>query len=513
MLWLRGLKAIYFGTIFNCVVLAMVLFAALAITEPILRWSEWLPAPLFEALRVVVALPGFTLVHGGSDPDFVRTTNNVLSIASIVTVTFAYATTGGLRGVVRTDLVQLAVMFLGMGAYAAAVVSAAGGLDALVARVADPAFRGPGGLTGAELVAFGLGAARDAGAAVLAVLALQWLVQMNADGTGYLAQRAMACRSDRDARVAGVVMTGLQILVRSWLWLPIGVGLVLLLPPDAALEGDVLRADRETSFVRGVVAFLPPGVSGLVWTALLAALASTLDTHLNWGASYWTRDLYERIYCEHWRGRPASPRTLVRVARASNAIVLAIAIALLPFLGSIQTAWTLSLMLGSGMGVVLLLRWLWWRVNAWSEIAAIVASTLLAPVLLVFVDGEAVRLLALAATATAAAGIAAFATTPDPPEALQRFVDRVSPPGFWGAYDRNGSGAARLGRGVVATALAALGTFVALVSVGTAMLHTLSASMATLRITVGVAFAIACVAAAWSVSRGSDSPSLGDTES
>ena len=119
------------------------------------------------------------------------------------------------------------------------------------------------------------------------------------DGSGYLAQRAMACRSDRDASQAALIFTALQVLLRSLIWLPLALGLLLLFPPDPGLGTEALRADRETSFVRGIAA-LPPGLRGLMLTAMLAALASTIDSHLNWGASYWTHDLYERVIRERY---------------------------------------------------------------------------------------------------------------------------------------------------------------------------------------------------------------------
>jgi Na+/proline symporter len=162
---------------------------------------------------------------------------------------------------------------------------------------------------------------------------------------------------------------------------------LLLFPPDAALTGTALQADRESTFVRGIGELLPSGARGLMIAGMLAALASTLDTHLNWGASYWTHDLYERFVCR-WLRREPSSRELVWVARASTLGVLAIALLLMTRLDSIQTAWHASLLLGAGMGVVLVLRWIWWRLNAWGEVGALAASALLVPATLAFVAEE-----------------------------------------------------------------------------------------------------------------------------
>jgi Na+/proline symporter len=477
--WLRGIKAVYFGTVFNCTVLAMVLWAAKEIAEPFLLWNEWLPPGPFgfaEAVVTWVGVPFAREIGTGADV-WVRSTNNVLSLAAIVGFTALYSMTGGLRSVVQTDLMQFALMMGGTAAYAGFVVHAVGGLDAIPAAIHDRfAGGGPGGITPAEILAFTPSRAKDAGFLVLSVFALQWLVQMNADGTGYLAQRSMACRSDADARQAAVVFTLLQVVLRSLLWIPIGLGLLLLFPPDLGLGFDALRADREVTFVRGMAELLPSGLRGLLLTAMLAALASTIDTHLNWGASYWTNDLYKRFACEAWRGRSPGQRELVWVARASNLLILVIALAVMTRLSSIQTAWHASLLLGAGMGVPLVLRWLWWRIDAWGEIGAIGMSILLAPALLRWVppEHEALRLLLMALGSTTAGVALSLAVGPESMDRLQLFYERVRPPGFWGPLALAAGGEPhedlrRLGRGLAATALGSFSIFCVLAGLGTGL--------------------------------------------
>jgi Na+/proline symporter len=477
---LRVAKALYFGTLFNCVVLAMVLFAAKEVAEPFLHWHLWLPEALSGAVEQLVRAVGvpFARTNAGVGPEapdlWVRTANNLISLAMLVAVTAAYSAVGGLRGVVRTDLMQFALMMVATFAFATWVIAEVGGLSGLAGAVeARFASGGPGGMTSGELLAFTPWGAREASWAVLGVLALQWLVQMNADGTGYLAQRTMACRSDRDASVAALVFTFLQVVLRSLLWLPLGVGLLLLFPPDPALSLDALRADREASFVRGIES-LPPGLLGLMLTAMLAALASTIDTHLNWGASYWTHDLYDRVLCRAWRGRVPSGRSLVWVARASSGLILVLALLILPRLSSIQVAWHTSLLLGAGMGVVLVLRWLWWRITAWAELATLLASALLAPFLLWWLppEQEALRLLLMALGSTTA-GIAVAIMGPREPMArLADFYRRARPPGFWGPVaaacgEDPREGPRRLARGLAATGLAAWSVFALLTGLGT----------------------------------------------
>ena len=247
----------------------------------------------------------------------------------------------------------------------------------------------------------------------------------------------MACSTDRDARVAGVVFAWAQILFRSLIWLAIGVGLLVLYPfvlSDASADG--FTAARELTFVQGIEDLLPVGIRGLMLTGLLAALASTIDTHLNWGASYWSNDIYARLICQHWRHRDPSNRELVLVARLSNILIIGIALVIMVNLGSIQEAWYLSLLFGAGVGSVLVLRWLWERINLYSELGAIVASFVMAPLLLMTMgmetESEWIRLTLMAAVTTAVAvGVTWFTPSTDR-AVLQKFYRRVRPMGAWG---------------------------------------------------------------------------------
>ncbi|MEJ2230247.1 MAG: Na+:solute symporter, partial [Nitrospirales bacterium] len=434
---LRGLKAIYFGTIVNCTVLAMVLLAATRLAEPFLLWDQWLPGGVFDAFVQIVKWAGVPFTVGGLEAEnvWVRSANNLLSIGAIVSVTVLYSTTGGLRSVVATDLVQFGIGILASGTFAWVVVDHVGGLTSLTQHIQNQFAASAGySLTGNEILAFTPFGAKDATMMVLLVYGFQWLLQMNADGTGYLAQRSMACRSDHDARVAAVVFTLAQVVLRSLIWLPLALGLLVVFPPPPETLGPQFIAAREFTFVQGINDLLPPGIKGLMVVGMLAALASTVDTHLNWGASYWTNDLYRRFICEGWRKRSPSPRALVWVARGSNLLILLIALCILPWLSSIQTAWQISLLLGAGMGVLLVLRWIWWRVTAWGELACIVASVVMAPLLLWVFPGqqEEMRLLIMGIGAGVIGVTVSWFTGPEEFDRLETFYRRAQPPGFWG---------------------------------------------------------------------------------
>jgi Na+/proline symporter len=465
---LRAAKAIYFGTVFNCTVMAMVLFAATRIAEPFLVWNEWLPVPLFDGVVGFIQWTGMSL-SSVADPALwaERSANNLLSLLVVVSVTALYSTTGGLRAVVNTDVVQFAVAMIATLIYAVAVVSQVGGLGQIPEKLSALY----GSAWASETLAFTPSRARDASWLVLGSMAIQWFAQMNADGTGYLAQRTMACRSDRDARQAAVVFTVAQVLVRSLIWIPIGLGLLILVPMQTGAPSGTLVAVREATFVDGISRYLPVGALGLMLTGMLAALASTIDTHLNWGASYWTNDIYRRLICQGLRKKEPSGRALVWVARLSNLLILVLSIAVLTHLDSIQSAWKTSLLLGAGMGVPLILRWIWWRVTAAGELAAIVASTLLAPFLLRSVDEEGARILVMTIVTTFVVVGLSLLGPRTPSERVKEFYRRVQPPGFWGPVARACGddpllGVRLLRFGLVATVSTAFAIFCLLVGVG-----------------------------------------------
>jgi len=434
VLSLRVLKAVYYGTVINCIVLAMVLVAAVRISEVFLPWNEWLPPGLYDLLLTITKSLGLSIgaIYTAIDPA-IATTNNLISILLILGFTALYSTTGGLRSVVVTDLMQFVLAMVGTLVYAFIIVDHVGGLGTMAEKVAT--IYGSG--TADKLLSFGPPGGEML-MPFLIIIGIQWFFQMNSDGTGYLAQRTMACATDKDARIAALVFTWMQVLVRSLIWLVIGVGLLVIYPftPEAA-SGDQFVAARELLFVTGIDDLLPIGIRGLMLTGLLAALASTIDTHLNWGASYWSNDVYNRLICNHWLKREPKNRELVLVARLSSVIILIIALIIMANLGSIQTTWFISLLFGAGMGSVLVMRWLWERINLHSELAAMAISLVLAPILLVATnagwirDEEWIRLSLMALFSTVAAVTVTYFTPRTDVKVLKAFYKRVNPVGFW----------------------------------------------------------------------------------
>ena len=338
--------------------------------------------------------------------------------------------TGGLRSVVATDIVQLSMALGGTLLYACIVWYHVGGFGALTEQLVE--------LYGAEAASSMVSFAPPGGEMLLpflAIIGMQWFFQVNSDGSGYLAQRAMACATDRDARIASLVFTWVQIVARSLLWLVIGVGLLVIYPfapltPNLSSDA-AFTTSREMLFVTGINDLLPVGIRGVMFVGLLAALASTIDTHLNWGASYWSNDIYQRLICHHWLRRKPDNHELVVVARLSNVLILIIALTLMAHLGSIQQAWFVSLLFGAGVGSVLVLRWLWERITLFSELAAMAVSLVVAPILLITTDAEWLHLAVMGVVSTGVAIGITYVTPGTADDVLNRFYQQVRPMGFW----------------------------------------------------------------------------------
>lgn len=428
VLALRALKAIYYGTVMNCTIMAMVLVAATRICEIFLPWNEWLPEGLYQGIYHLVRSIGIPLASGSTGLEaYVATTNNLISILVIIAFTALYSMTGGLRSVIATDTIQFTLAMLGTLIYAVIVVAKSGGITQII----DSLVQLYGIARTSQILSFGPDTTQTL-MPFLVIVSLQWFFERNSDGTGYLAQRMMSSRTDRDAKMAAVIFTWLQIFLRSLIWLIIGVGLLVIYPftPETA-AGEAFVAERELLFATGIRDLLPVGVRGIVLAGMLAALASTIDTHLTWGASYWSNDLYSRIINRAWLKRKPSNKELVIVARVSNIIILAIALIIMANLGSIQTAWYITLLFGAGTGAVLVLRWLWERVNLFSEIAAIVVSLIVAPIILFTVEAEWLRLLLMSSISTIIVVAVTLLTKPTEDDVLLEFYRRVDPPGFW----------------------------------------------------------------------------------
>ncbi|MGH7444559.1 MAG: sodium:solute symporter family transporter, partial [Longimicrobiales bacterium] len=337
-----------------------------------------------------------------------------------------YSSMGGIRGVILTDLLQFVLALAGSVIFAWYAVDSVGGLDGMRAGLAQH-------YDVDRVLAF----VPSSGAAWLPVqvfliyIAVQWWAQYFSDGSGYIAQRLFTAKSDAHAEAGGIWFAVTNYAMRTWPWVLVGLVGMIVFPLAAVGNGPgaaIVAADREMVYPVLMSTLLPVGVLGLLFASLLAAFMSTVDTHINWGASYLTSDLYRRFVRPH-----ATQRELIHVSRISVFLVAALGVAGAARIDSIEQAWRFFVALGAGLGLPSMMRWLWWRVNAWTEIVGMVVATLTALILYPLYPDvrDEYLLVAIVAISMAAALAATLLTAPVPRAHLVHFTERVRPPGWW----------------------------------------------------------------------------------
>ncbi len=389
----RGFRAVYLGLFFNCAIMATVNLAAAKIANILLGLPLW----------------------------------QTLLFCAVINVAFAAAS--GLWGVLVIDLIQFGIAMTGAiaAAYFAVQRPEVGGLVQLFRKI-PPATLG-------FLPDFG-----DSSliwALLVVPLTIQWWAVWypgaEPGGGSYIAQRMLASRSERDAMAGTLFFNIAHYALRPWPWIIVALASMLVFPTltDIArkfpyLDPGLIGHDMAYP---AMLTFLPAGFLGLVVAGLLAAYVSTIVTHLNWGTSYLVHDFYRRYL------RPnASERHYVLTGRMVTALLMLLASGLTLVLDSARQAFELLLSVGAGTGLIYLLRWFWWRVNAWCEIAAMISSFVAAlGFFLAARNGHAVSthisLLITVAVTTVAWIILAFAAPPSDRETLIRFCRLVRPAG------------------------------------------------------------------------------------
>ena len=394
--WLRGVKAFLLALPVNCIGIGYA----------------------FLALRKVVEALG--IVSG--EPAALGVSDTVWLMAVVALLVVSYTVAGGLWAVVVNDLLQLLLALAGALAVAVAALHAAGGMDQLLGRLED--------LGRPELLSLvpwtwdgnGISWLEGAGISVpmfTAYLAIQWWSFRRSDGGGEFIQRMLATRDEQQARLAGWVFLVVNYLLRSWLWVVVALSALVLLPA---------QSDWELSYPALAVELLPPVALGLVVVSLVAAFMSTVSTSVNWGASYLTHDLYQRFL------RPdAKSRELLLIGQLTTVLLLVLGVITALVSDSIGTVFRLVIAIVSGPGVVLVLRWFWWRVNAAAELAAMlcgfVVGLFTSVIPLVRIDDFGIRLTVITVSSAVVWLAVMLLTPPESDEVLERFVRQVQPPG------------------------------------------------------------------------------------
>ena len=390
---LRGFRAIYLGLFFNCVIMATVNLAAAKIGNVVLGWPM----------------------------------ERTLIVCAVMTIFFA--SVSGLWGVLVTDSIQFAITMTGTFAvaYFALRQPEVGGLAGLLSKVPPR--------TLALLPDFGDWTV----AATVFVIPLTvqwwsvWYPGAEPGGGSYIAQRMLASRTEKDAVVGTLLFNVMHYALRPWPWIIVALASTLVYPTlndiSAALPYVSRSLIGNDMAYPAMMRFLPAGFLGLVVAGTLAAYRSTIETHLNWGTSYLVHDFYRRFL------RPGeTEKHYILAGRLTTAGLMICAAAMTYALGTAKEAFDLILSVGAGTGLLYLLRWFWWRVSAWSEIAAMVSSFVVA--LAFFVARKMghdvptdVSLLITVATTTVVWVATAFAGPAEDRATLVSFFTLVRPSG------------------------------------------------------------------------------------
>jgi Na+/proline symporter len=410
--WLRGIKAVYFGLLLNVIIIGWVSLAMETIIDTL--------------------FPGLTLFGYASFSFLGGTFSASLVVTGLMLMVVAvYSLLGGLLGVMVTDFVQF---FIAMGGTIALAVFAlqapeVGGLAGLQEQLDPSTFNMLPTVTFGT-AAEGAGALTLSGLAFVAYIGVQWWGSWypgnEPGGGGYIAQRMMSAKNEQHSLFATLWFTVAHYCLRPWPWIIVALCALVMFP-------DLPEGEKRAGFVMVMRDVLPPGMLGLLFAAFLAAFMSTISTQLNWGVSYLMNDFWGRFV------QPgASERQQVFLSRVFTFALGLISLLVTANLDTIEQAWGLILSASAGLGLVLILRWYWWRVNAWSEIAATVTPIALVILALLLPDGTQVpglqadfpvNLYAVVGFTTVVWLAVTLLTRPTGPDTLDRFYRKVRPGG------------------------------------------------------------------------------------
>lgn len=394
--FLRGFRALYLGVFFNMVIMAAVLLAAIKIGG------------------VMFGLSPFQTIFW----------------ASLVTV--IYSMLGGLRGVLITDFIQFAIAMIG-AIYAAVIVVNLPEVGGLANLLSHPNVQGKISIlpdfsdTNLLIMVF------------IIPIAVQWwsvwYPGAEPGGGGYIAQRMLAAKDEKNAMGATLFFNLAHYALRPWPWILVALASLVVYPNLESLAAEFPNIDariiKNDLAYSAMLVYLPSGVLGLVVASLIAAVMSTISTHLNWGASYVVNDFYNRFIKHN-----PSDKQQVFVGRATILILMILAAVLALFLSNALQAFHILLQIGAGTGLLFLLRWFWWRINAASEIAAMIISFVVAiyfeviHVRLGFVELiEWKKLIIGVAITTVGWIVVTLVTKPTDQKTLFNFINKINPGG------------------------------------------------------------------------------------
>jgi len=388
--FLRGFRALYLGIPINCIILGWVNKAMVDILMLILGVTK------LEALAIVIGM---------------------------IALTAGISTLSGLWGVLVTDMFQFVIKMSMVIALAVFAVEAVGGIDQMKLKLlAIDATRGNQG----SVLSFipDLDSAWMPMITFLVYISLNWWATWypgaEPGGGGYIAQRMFCAKDEKNSLLATLWFNIAHYAVRPWPWILVALTSLILFPG---------LKDPETGYIRVMIAYLPPSLRGLMVAAFAAAYMSTIATQLNWGASYIVNDFYRRFL------KPkASDHHYVVVAQLATVLLTFVSAGVTFYMDSISGAWKLLIVTGAGTGSVLLFRWYWWRINAWSEVSAMISAFIVSVTLQAAfhfdtdkpVDFAYIMLITVGIT-TVVWLATTFLTKPEPQDLLIAFYRRTRP--------------------------------------------------------------------------------------
>jgi SSS family solute:Na+ symporter len=389
----RGFRAIYLGLFFNCVIMGSVTLAAAKIANVMLGWDR---------LQTVI-------------------------VCAVICIGFSVLS--GLWGVLASDIVQFIIAMVGVFAATSVALNQpeVGGLQGLITRLEPSQLNLLPDFSNTEMVMVVL----------IIPLTVQWwsvwYPGAEPGGGSYVAQRMLAAKNEKHALAATLWFNVAHYALRPWPWILVALSSLLVFPQlsdiQRALPGlDPGLLGHDIAYP-AMLTLLPHGLLGLLVASLLSAYVSTMSTHLNWGASYLVNDFYRRFFCPE-----GTEKHLVRVSRLVTALLMLAAGGVMFLIDTAGEGFQLLLSIGAGTGLLYLLRWFWWRINAWSEIAAMISSFLVALGFLIARKNGAdipdhISLVLSVFVTTAVWVVVTFLTPPTESRALVNFVQLVKPAG------------------------------------------------------------------------------------
>ncbi len=320
---LRGFKSLYFSVVIHTIIKAQVVLAMAKILDVALGWGKW------------------------------------ESIIISSTITILYSMMSGYWGVVTTDFLQFIIAMAGAIVLAVVSVDKAGGISSITSKLSDDmlSFFPPmdGGFFGLAFMTF------------LGYVGLTWWSKYSSDGGGVVVQRMSSCKDEKHSIIATFYFNIANYALRTWPWVLAALASVVIYPS---------LTDHEIVYPQMMVDLLPSGLRGLMLASFFAAFMSTLSTYLNLSSAYFVNDFYRPFI-----KKDATEKHLIAVSRIAT-VALSIITAVITYnVTSIVGVFKFLIAFGSGTGLVYIVRWYWWRVNAWSEISAMICSTAVSAVL------------------------------------------------------------------------------------------------------------------------------------